>query len=278
MKKKQVKIQANRKKAPKVPFWIKYGEKVKRYSRKVIFISCLGLVFSLSFYLTTRIKYSEFFLVSQMEVYGNQRVKSEEIINTLPFGKGDNLFQIDLGTGIDNLQEMNWIKTAEIKKRYPNKIIVVIEEHRAAGVIELDSLYLVDGEGKIFKRVEENEGDGLALIKACTESEFDKQKEICRQLVVKALEIIKSYQEMNLHLFQPISRVIADKLTGYTLEVGKFKTRIHLGLDSKQSTRKKKLDRLSKLLTVLGKKSDKVDYIFLDNQRNPEMVSLAWRK
>lgn len=124
----------------------------------VIAIAAVGVVLSLT----------AFFGIENITVTGNARYTEEEILNQCSISSGENLFLADT-KGASDMLELNlpYIYTAEIKRKLPSTIELVITESEPAYYIaNKDKTYiLLDDNFKVLETEAEKAG-GIAVKKA----------------------------------------------------------------------------------------------------------------
>jgi cell division protein FtsQ len=104
------------------------------------------------------------FAITDITVQGNQHLTAEQIRATLPVQVGDNLFATDLGAVASALRANPWIAGADVHRMLPHTIAIEVHERTPAALAELGGLYLVDADGRPFKRADAAEGAGLPII------------------------------------------------------------------------------------------------------------------
>ena len=97
---------------------------------------------------------SGFFTVDSIEVEGNSHFSDEEIINIAHAVPGHNLIYNPDKTNIVKYLEQNpYIKSAEVKRKLPSTLVIVVDERKQACAFRYDDDYLVmDDEGILLKK------------------------------------------------------------------------------------------------------------------------------
>ena len=83
------------------------------------------------------------FGISQVHLSGAQRTSPQTVLATLGFHLGQSIFGADVHAARDRLLGLDWIKSAEVRRRYPDDITVSILEKRPFALWR-------DSAGKIF--------------------------------------------------------------------------------------------------------------------------------
>lgn len=101
------------------------AEKYKRkmLTRRIVASSILGLIVILCVCLFTPI-----FGVSEVIVEGNSKLVAEDIINVSGIQKGQNIFRINTKKTAAKIEELPYVNDAEIVRKFPAKIKIVLNE------------------------------------------------------------------------------------------------------------------------------------------------------
>lgn len=90
-----------------------------------------------------------------VEVYceGNSSIKTEDIITTAQLSVGKNIFLENLGSAKRRIEDINSVKSVDIRRVFPNKICITVEERIPAGYISISSgIALVSEDGIILSK------------------------------------------------------------------------------------------------------------------------------
>jgi cell division protein FtsQ len=93
-------------------------------------------------------------VVTSIEVEGNEKVSSEEIVKLSKAKVGDNIVMIDLSDIKKGVETNKWIAEATVERVLPDAIKIIVEEERAKAVyIQNQKMYLVNDSGKIIEEI-----------------------------------------------------------------------------------------------------------------------------
>jgi cell division protein FtsQ len=106
---------------------------------------------------------SERFAVTSIVVSGNHALDEAAVRARLGVDEGDNIFVLRPSRLESALAAEPWIARAAVHRELPHTLVVEIVEREAAALVELDGLYLVDGDGHPFKKADLAAGDGAGL-------------------------------------------------------------------------------------------------------------------
>lgn len=95
---------------------------------------------------------SPLFNVKEIIVQGNQKITKDEIINLSAITLDENTYKISKSKSEKKILENPYIKTAEIKRSLPSKIIITVEERTATYMIEYGNAYVyINNQGYILE-------------------------------------------------------------------------------------------------------------------------------
>jgi cell division protein FtsQ len=104
------------------------------------------------------------FALREVEVTPTTRVTRDEILTLAAVNEGDRLLALDTDVIAGRVAEHPWIAEARVRRELPSGLHIDVVERRAAAVVALGALYLVDETGRPFKRATMEEADGLPVI------------------------------------------------------------------------------------------------------------------
>ncbi len=116
------------------------AEKYKRkmLTRRITVLSVLALIVVLCICLFTPI-----FGVSEIVVEGNQRLNAEEIIQISNIKQGQNIFRINTKKTAAKIEELAYVDDAEIVRKFPTKIKIVLDESTEDIIIDTPTEFIV---------------------------------------------------------------------------------------------------------------------------------------
>lgn len=103
------------------------------------------------------------FGVSEVIVLNNKTIATEEIVKEANIVKNTNIFYINVRNIKDNLQENPYILSADVKRKLPSSIEIIVNEREAAFYAEKDKKFLIiDKNGIVLE--ERNNINNMKLI------------------------------------------------------------------------------------------------------------------
>lgn len=202
--------------------------------------ACVGYRFATS---------SERFAVRSVELRGNRILSPERVRAVIgldhlasPDGSrpGPNIFQLDLTDMAVTLEAEPWIAAATVRRRLPDTLVIEIEENRPVALVEMDGLYLVDGEGAVFARAVVGRGDGrgMPVITGIAREDYAADPEVAQARIRKALEAARVYGEGDGAGRRPgLGEVHVDPYRGVTFFTHDTATAVRVGHGSPEALR-----------------------------------------
>lgn len=104
------------------------------------------------------------FKCSEIEVQGNMRYSSAEVIGRSGLKSGDNLLHVNVAEAADNIvNSLSYIDKAEVKRSFPTKFIIIVDEAERWYALSQGSVTAaISRMGKI---IEQGNTDGLTVVK-----------------------------------------------------------------------------------------------------------------
>ena len=153
--------------------------------------------------------------------------------------------------------------TAEAAYKQAEAAVLMAQARPANSVF-----YLVDKQGRVFKRARVQEMEGIPLITGIDRKDYLTRKEGCMKRILRAINLFETYTARP---GRPrIGEIHVDTLEGIILYTASRAVQIRLGWGHFT----KKLDHLDRLLAVLAQRGRQPSIIRLDNSRNPKRVTV----
>ncbi|NLV15794.1 MAG: FtsQ-type POTRA domain-containing protein [Syntrophomonadaceae bacterium] len=137
-------------------------KKSNRNSRKILLFLVLCLCGAVACYY---VLHSSIFDIAKIAVLGNERVSNQEIIQLSGVNLGTNTFDISTEASAKAIEIIPWVKQAEVKRNWPDKIIINIVERLPWAIVVNQKDYLVvDDEGVCLQALEKLSDINLPVI------------------------------------------------------------------------------------------------------------------
>jgi cell division protein FtsQ len=208
--------------------------------------------------------------IRELRFEGLSRVTPEELLEISPVRPGDHLLLSDLGAVEAALRRHPWIVAAEVRRALPPALVVRVSERRAAAMVDLGGLYLVDERAEIFKRAVPGDGLDLPVVTGIDREAWVERRAEVEPLLTAALALLARWAERGLERRAPISEIHVDPDYGTTLWAGHDGLEVRLG----HGDLPEKLQRLERVLSAIDAEGQRAEVLHLDNRRRPDWVAV----
>lgn len=91
------------------------------------------------------------FNVSKIQVTGNEKLQTSEVIETSKIGNGSNIFSLSKKTVADRLYHLPYVKDVKIKKDFPDKVVIEVTERVCTAAYRIENdYYAIDNDGVLL--------------------------------------------------------------------------------------------------------------------------------
>lgn len=213
---------------------------------------------------------SDAFALRQVEFTGLVHAREPALLKASGLAQGENLFRLDLGRVARALQAQPWVASARLERRLPGTIRVAVTEHRPAALVRFGALYVLDEEGRIFKRAEPDDALDLPIIAGLSRDAWLDRKPELQLRLYGALHLLDTWQAAGFKLAS-LSELRLDEGGGFTLfdRGGGSLQEIRLG----QNDISLELQRLAQIRAALARRGERASRIDLDNPARPDQAA-----
>lgn len=167
------------------------------------------------------------FNVTKIQVIGNEELRTSDIINETGITNGTNIFTLSRKNVVDRLLKMPYVKNVNVKKRFPNKVIIeVLERENTAAFRMQEQYYLIDDDGILLEIVPEQVPDitiigGLDIQglkpgdRTFTKMPDKKVEDLLRQLQSEDL-----FHSMYVIMLEDLDHATMEMFSGINIEFG----------------------------------------------------------
>lgn len=212
------------------------------------------------------------FLVTTISFSPTRHVSAESLQRRVAGVLGENIWRVDAVTLEQQLLREPWLAAARVRFELPATVRIEVTEREASGVVALDSLYLSDANGQLFKRATVDEAAELPIITGLLREQYSREQLRSKQQIKEALQLYATWKASSKRA--PIGEVHIDRTTGFTVftEDG---VGIRLGiLDQHLDER---LRRVDTVLAELRRRGEQPKMIYADNRSRPDRISVRLR-
>lgn len=194
-----------------------------------------------------------------------KRLSEFDLLRLTEVKKGDNIVALSLAKVRENLLRYPWIKDVSLSKRIPARLFIWVEEQEPVALLDLQeslppggtaALYLVNREGKIFKKVEAGDPKDFPIITGIEPSDIPAT-------LPKMMSLVKAAEESELLSNLGISEIRWSGKAGVSLFTREPCIRLELGEDRFE-------ERLERFATAWG--------MIHASSRNPKVVDLSMER
>ena len=230
----------------------------------VFTIILLSALFSFIFF-------TNVFSIKKVTVINNNKVDEKTIIDNSSVKIGSsNFFVIDTKQISNNVEKIPYIENAEVSKRFPNKVEIVVTERASSYVIKVnDEYYLIDIDGTILEKIEnvdENQNVIIILPSDLNISEGMLDEANINRL--KNVEIITQVAKSN-GVNNMITRFDMSNDSNIIIDIASEGKRVHLGNFVDDMSLNVKFFWLK---TIMEQEKGKVGIIYLNVDLNKNKV------
>jgi len=219
------------------------------------------------------VRTSPAFEVTEIQLEGHVRLSRDEVLRAAGLSAGQNVFDVAPEEAEERLAEHPWIAEADVRRRLPGTYTVEVRERRAVALLALGEVYLVSEDGAVFKKVEADDPVDLPVITGVDRERFTRDRGFRTSVLLEAVALLHDYRGAGLWRREPIAELHVERDDGLSLYVGADATYVRLG----HGPFRAKLRRLRTVLDELGERGARALYVYLDNERRPDRVTVRVR-
>lgn len=209
----------------------KEKEKKKKKRRKIFrTIKILMIVFiligAIAYFLLSPI-----FNIKNINVSGNEKISSEEILSLSQLKKDENIFKINKNETRENVKQNAYIDTVEIKRTLPDTVTIVVTERTATYQINYSNLYmLINNQGYMLETTEMNENMPVIVGITTNEEDIKTGNRLCVEDLEKLEDVLRiSESAKSNNLEELITKIDITNKEDYIIEMKAEKKTVHLG-------------------------------------------------
>lgn len=213
------------------------------------------------------------FELTAIAVEGEERLEEAELRAIADVRLGDNVFARSPDEMRQSLLGHPWVADAEVTRRLPGTLRIVVREHHPVALLLLDDAYLISDDGIVIKRTEPGDPTDLPLITGVERARFVTDLGFRTQLLASAVALVSEYESAGLMRRATLSEIHVEPSDELTLFVGDEAIEVRLG----SGPYRRKLERFARVLDELRREEAHAAYVFLDNVRRPDRVTVRLR-
>lgn len=141
-----------------------------------------------------------YFAVQEIKVFGAEAADRAEIIAGAGLRRGLSIWRIDPRELERRVAEHPWVKQALVRREFPRRVVVTVEEWRPAAIVALEHLYYVDAAGVVFKALDETDSVDLPLITGVRSAALPLAERSTRDKLSEVLALARAVEGADLRL------------------------------------------------------------------------------
>jgi len=199
---------------------------------------------------------SEYFRVREFKVVGGDKIGGSEIVSLAGLSHGMNMWKIHPENIEEKLKRHPWLRHVSVRREFPHRIVIRVEERLATAIVVLNRLYYVDGDGVLFKEVGRDEKVDFPLVTGLKISDFETDREATQKKIQEALRLNELFAGRSMALSEIHFASGPQSLKLYPMA---FPVAITFGWGDWQN----KLSRLEKVMAVWKGKESRLAFLDL---------------
>ena len=232
----------------------KGGEKFRKVLKKTIQVSSVLLILSFLVFFGHQV-YAHLlgnpsFRVREVEVQGCDKIAKESLLSLASIEGMPNLFTVRVKEVGKRLESHPWIESVGVRKVFPNRIMIDVQERKPVAIIQLEDLYYIDAKGVIFARVGDRDRYNYPIVTGLNREALDREPEETKQSITQAMELLLMAEKERIAPLEEISEIHLEKIFGIQCFTKAGGVRVDMGWDDFGE----KLKRVSMVWTDLQKR------------------------
>lgn len=213
------------------------------------------------------------FALTEIAIDGEERLSEAELRAVADVQLGDNVFARSPEDIRVALLGHPWVADVEVARRLPGTLRIELREHEPVALLLVDDPYLVASDGTVIKRAEAGDPMDLPIVTGVERARFVTDLGFRTQLLATIVALIAEYDAAGLSPRATLSEIHVEPGDEMTLFVGDEVTEVRLGA----GPYRRKLERFARVLDELRREEARAAYVFLDNVRRPDRVTVRLR-
>ena len=198
------------------------------------------------------------FAVAWIDVEGASRVSADRVRSAAAIPPGANLWRLDPAAVAARVAAMPEIRRAEIIRRFPNRVVVLVEERRPFTLVHAGRLHWLDEEGRLLDEVPQAVVPSVPVVSGLSDAELSSMRIDPSPRARDAVALIRTLLRSGSALAAEISEIDVSRSDGpvlYTVDG----VEVRLGTEEWEE----RLARLERILRQVGRDGETVRAIDL---------------
>ena len=244
------------------------GEVLREIGRAVLLTAAIILVTAALLIGYDWILCSPDLRIRETVVKGCHELTEKEILTLASVRAPSNMLTINRDAIARRIQANPWVQEVFVGREFPERLVIIVRERKAVALIERDDgLFLVDGDGTPFKKLETGEESDLPVLTGCARGRILDEALVKKSLALLSdLALIKDGPEIG-----NVSEIHGNETFGLSMftDAGLC---LQLGFEGYGN----KLKRLTPVMADLDRKNLKMGFLLIDLS-NPDKINVQRR-
>jgi cell division protein FtsQ len=197
---------------------------------------------------------------------GLRQVTEAELLQLTGLSLGENIFRVDCSSLEQIVASHPWVRRAKVDRRIPHQLLIQVDEFKPIAIVSLGQRYLLDAEGRPFKRVQPSDSVDLPRVTGISREQYLREPEAASARLQQATEMMADYRRFD--PTDPLSEIRLEAI-GITL-ISQSGVEVHFG----EGERAAKFARLRRIRSELSRKGLLAQSIRLDNRVRPGWIAV----
>jgi len=208
------------------------------------------------------------FALKAVTFQGLRRAQQSDLLRLAGVSAGQNLLGLDSQAIERAIAAHPWVDQVRVTRRFPDSLSIAVKEREPAALVALGDLYLVDSEGRPFKKIEREDPADLPLITGLAREQFVEAPEQSRLRLCQMLAVAAAYARSDPPPAAPLAEIRMGR-SGVVLVTAQGQE-IWMGEGDPGGA----LSRLKKVRVELESRGLVAQVIHLENRARPGWVAV----
>ncbi|MFP3867458.1 MAG: cell division protein FtsQ/DivIB [Desulfobacteraceae bacterium] len=211
---------------------------------------------------------------SYIQIQGLDRISPAQILQIAQLSPGISLLAVKPLEIEKALKQHPWIERAELDRKWPDHLNIIIKEQQPVAIVHVDRLYYMNRHGVLFKSLEPADSHDLPVITGLSSEHFHTDEAQASPLINKAIDLLELLKKTPAPLnLKNIAELHIDPERGLTL----YPIAMGIGIELGFHEHKQKLVNFHRLLPTL-ERTGEIQQVARINLNYPHQVLVSFKK
>lgn len=200
----------------------------------LLVVGFTGVAFASAYSWLTR---SPLFTVRTIDMNRCSNVSLEEVWAIVRGDGSGILWSVPAKEVARRLSGHPWVRSVSVRKSFPDRLVVRIQERTPVAMVNLDALHYLDEEGRPFKRLTAYDPKNLAIVTGFSRGDLLRKDPVTMRDLRKTLDLLRGVEAGALR--RNVSEIHFDAQDGYTVVTRDAGLQLKVGtMDVKEAIRR----------------------------------------